>query len=167
MKYITWDIGIIAVACILLAYSFLIKRHKALASLVSVYIAYLVVLTWGDKVVGLFVGDRVVFNSVWIKSNAPSYVIQAITFVSVSFILMNFLKLSGKRSKYSLPEITVYSICAVALATVYVISFLPLDVRNQVVAGSKIVPYLYNYREWVVLAPVLVMIFFGLYHDDD
>jgi hypothetical protein len=167
MQGLTWDIGILALAGLLLAYSFLIRRHKALATLVSVYIAYFVATAWGERVVGLFSGDSLLFNSVWFKANATPFAVQVGLLVVFTILLSSFLKLGGRRSRYGIPEIAVYSITTVSLFTMFVLLLMPEEVRNSVIATSKIAPYIYNWREWVLLVPVFAMVYFGIYGEED
>jgi hypothetical protein len=167
MKFITWDIAILAGFSVLLAYSILIRRHKSLATLVSIYIAYVMTSIWGSRVVEFFSGDRVFMKQVWVKASASPWVIQTVLLILITFILSSFLKLSGKRSKYSIPEITAYAICTMALAVLFILTFVPAELRDQAIQGSKIVPYVYRWREWVLVLPVFTMIFFGIYGNDD
>jgi hypothetical protein len=167
MKSITWDIAILAVGGIFLAYCLLIRKQKSLAALVSVYLAYLVTLSWGDWIAGLFFGERVLLNSVWIKSRAAPYMIEIGLYFLLVTLLTLFMKQGGRRSRYALGETVLYCVLATAFATMAVVSLLPAEVRTTVIAGSKLVPYVYNYREWAVLAPVLVMVFFGITRDEE
>jgi hypothetical protein len=166
MKFLTWDVGILAALCILLAYSILIRKHKALAVLVSVYISYVMTTLWGDQVVQFFTGQRVAFN-VWIQANASPFLIRAILFGLLTILLSSFIKLGGKRSKYSIVEVVAYSVCAVALAGLLLVTLMPADYQHQVLAHSLVLPVLYAWREWVLGIPVFVMILFGIYGNED
>ena len=167
MRPITWDIIIASVFLILLLFCLLIRRHKALSALVSVYIAYIVTVNWGDKTAGLFTGERVLFGFVWLKSAVPSYIVQASLFLLIAVLIMTLVKFSGKRSHYSTLEVSVYVTLAVALGTVFLVAFLPSDIRAKVFSSSKIVPIIYKCRDYIVLIPVIAMMFFGVYNSDD
>jgi len=166
MKFLTWDIGLLAALGILLAYSILIRKHKALAVLVSVYISYVMTTLWGDQVVQFFTGQRVAFN-VWIQANASPFFIKAILFIILVLLLSSFVKLGGKRSKYSMPEVVVYSICAVTLSGLLLVTLMGEPYQSQVLAHSKILPILYTWRQWVLGLPVFAMILFGIYGNEE
>jgi hypothetical protein len=167
MKSITWDVGIVAALALLLAYSLLIRRHKSLATLVSVYVAYFVASSWGERIAQLFSGDRVLFNQVWIKANATPIAVQAFLLILFTFLISSFLKLGGKRSRYSTVEVVAYAICTLAVGLMFILILMPADVRENAMSSSQVLPYVYKWKEWILVAPVFVMIYFGIYGDDD
>jgi len=167
MQFITWDVGIVAAFGVLLAYSLLIRKHKALATLVSVYIAYVVTSIWGDRVNEFFNGQRVLPNQIWVTIKASPFTIQVILLFVVTLLLSSFLKLGGRRSKYTAVEVLVYSVSALALLVLFMITFMTPAMRVQVIHVSKIVPFIYNWREWVLGLPVIFMIFFGIYTHEE
>ncbi|MBU6389040.1 hypothetical protein KGQ71_00835 [Patescibacteria group bacterium] len=165
--FVTWDSGILTVLGLLLAYTLLIRRHKALATLISVYIGYVMATIWSDQIVQFFAGDRVVFNSLWIKANASPFLIQTLVMIILTILLSSFLKLNGKRSKYSVVEVVLYVLFSVAVALVFMLSFMPQPMHEQVLAASHILPYIDRYRELIISLPALLIIFFGVYTDDN
>ena len=167
MKLITWDVGILAALGILLAYSLLIRKHKALATLVSVYVAYVMTSIWGDRIAQFFTGDRVIFHQVWINANTSVLTVQVVFLAVVTLLLSSFIKLGGKRARYSMVEVGVYSVCTLALGVVFVLAFMTPEARAHVLHVSKIAPFLYMWREWVLVIPVFAMVFFGIYGDED
>lgn len=167
MKALTWDVGILAALGLLLAYSLLIRRHKSLAALVSVYIAYFVASSWGERISALLTGDRAIFHQVWVKTNASPHVVQAILLILFTLLISMFIKLGGKRSRYSSFEIVVYGICTVAVGTMFILLFMPEEVRQGVLATSKIAPLIYKWRDWILMVPVIAVIYFGIYGDDE
>lgn len=167
MHALTWDIGILAAFALLLAFSLLIRRHKALATLVSVYIAYFVASSWGDKISSLLTGNQTILHQVWIKTNASPAAVQAVLLVLFTLLISMFIKLGGRRARYSVVEIVVYSICTVAVGAMFVLLFLPDTNREAVLAGSKIAPFIYKWRDWILMLPVIAIIYFGIYGDED
>ena len=77
------------------------------------------------------------------------------------------MKLGGKRGRYGILEVVAYSICTVAVATMFFLLFLPDPVRAGLLDGSKIASMIFEWRDWVLVAPVVVIIFFGIYGDDE
>jgi hypothetical protein len=167
MKFLTWDVAVLAALALLVAYSLLIRRHKALATLVSVYVAYFVAVSWGDKVSQLLSGDKPLYNQVWIQAHATPYATQGALLVLFTLLISSFLKLGGKRSRYSSIEVVAYSICTVAVAFLFILLFLPSDVRTQVLAISRIAAPIYAYRDWVMMVPVAALLYFGIYGEEE
>jgi hypothetical protein len=161
MKFITWDVGIVAAFGILLAYSLLIRKHKSLATLVSIYIAYVVTSIWGGRVEQFFSGDRVLLKQFWIKSSTSPFTIQVIFLLVVTLLLSSFIKLGSKKARYSPLEVALYTISALGLAVLFMTTFMSPEMRAQVMSTSKIVPFIYSWKEWFLGIPVLLMIFFG------
>ena len=164
---ITWDVGIVGASALLLAYSLLFHKHKALATLVSVYISYMVTAGWGDRVAAFFTGDRVAFNQMWIKANLSPFNVKAGLLVLLTFLIAAFLKLGGRKVHYSLIEVTIYAICSVLMIVLGMIAFMPPTVLAHALSVSKIVNTLYGSRDWLPLIPVLAMVFFGMYRGED
>ncbi len=167
MKFITWDAGIIAGFVILLAYSLLIRKHKALATLVSIYIAYVMASTWGPAVADFFAGNRVVANQVWIRANVSPVLVQALMLFLVTFLISTFLKLGGKRSKYSSIEIVLYALGTMGLFVMFVLSFMTPEARDNTLQTSRLVPLIYHFRDWILVVPVFCMVFFGIYTSEE
>lgn len=168
MKFLlTWDSGIVAALGLLLAYSLLIRKHKSLATLVSVYVGYAMAMLWGERISQFFSGDRVFLSQVWIKANASPFLVKSIILVLVAFLLSSFIKLGGRRSRYSAIEVSAYAIATLAITVAFIVSFMEPAMRQQVLSASKIVPYIYDWREWIICAPVFLIVFFGIYGNDD
>ena len=167
VRFITWDTGIVAALGLLLAYSLIIRRHKSLATLVSVYISYLVAATWGLRLAEFFSGQRVLFKALWIQANTSPVIVQSILMVALTFLLAAFIKLGGRRAKYSSPEIIFYAIATLALAVMFILSFMSPALQATAMHHSRILPYVFRWREWILGLPVLGIIFFGIYSDDD
>ena len=167
MRSLTWDIGMIAVVALLVAYSIFIRKHKALATLVSVYISYFIATSWGAQIAQFFSGDRVVLNNLWVKANVTPFSINVALLVVFTFLLSSFMKLGGKRSRYSLIEVALYAACTVSVGFMFIMLMMPDALRETVLQTSKIAPYIYQYREWVLVVPVFVMIYFGIYGDEE
>ena len=167
MQALTWDIGCGAVLALLVAYTVLIRRHKSLATLVSVYIAYFVATAWGERFSALLSGDQVLLHSVWIRAHASPELVQSLLLIIFTFVISAFLKLGGKRSRYGTFEIVTYAICTVAVGSVFVLLFLPDAMRETIIATSRVAPFLYKWREFIMMIPVIAIIYFGIYASDD
>lgn len=167
MKAITWDIGILAVLGLILAYTLLIRRPKALATLLSVYVAYFVAASWGARLAQLFSGDRVLFNQVWIKGAMTPFVASTILLIVFTFLISMFMKLGGSRARYKVFEVTIYAILTVALGVMFTTLFMTPEGREAAFSHSRILPFIYQWRDWILMVPVFVIIYFGIYGDED
>jgi hypothetical protein len=167
MKAITWDIGIAAALGLLLAYTILIRRHKSLATLMSVYMSYFVAASWGSRLAQLFSGDRVLFNQVWIRGALTPVVAQTLLLILFTFVISAFVKLGGSRARYSIVEVVLYSVCTVAVAVMFITLFMTPDGRELAFTHSKILPFIYQWRDWIMMVPVFIIIYFGIYGDEN
>lgn len=167
MQNLTWDISILLGLGILVAYSVFIRRHKSLATLVSVYVAYFVATAWGDKIAGFFSGEQILFNNLWIQANVTPFAVEIAVLILFTVLLSTFLKLGGRRSRYALVEVISYAICTVALLLLFILLLMPPDQRDGILAISKIAPVIFEWREWVVVLPIFIMVYFGIVNDDD
>lgn len=161
MKFLTWDTAILVIFGLLLAYSLLIRKHKSLAVLVSLYIGYVMAITLGPQISDFLSGDRVFLGQLWINANASPFMVKSILMILIAFLLSSFVKLGGKRSRYSAFEILVYAVATLALGTMFILSFMDPAMRNQVLASSTIVPWIDRFQQWILVAPVFIVIFFG------
>lgn len=167
MQGVTWDVGIGIVAAILFVYSFFIRRHKALATVVSVYVAFLIAQNWGDPLAELFSGDRVIFNNVWIQGNITPFVVKISLLSLLVVLLSTFMKLGGRRSRYGLLEVAVYTVSLVALSLTYALLLMPSDMRIAIAEDSYVVRFLIDWKDWVQVVPVFAIIYFGIYGDEE
>jgi len=167
MQGVTWDVGIGIAAAVLFAYSFFIRRHKSLATLVSVDIAFLIAQNWGTPLAQLFSGDRVIFSNVWIQGNITPFVVKVGLFVLLMILLSTFMKLGGKRARYGILEVAVYTICLVALTIVYALLLMPEGMQTAIASESVVVKFLLEWKDWVQVLPVFVIVYFGIYGDEE
>ncbi len=167
MQGVTWDVGIGITAAVLFVYSFFIRRHKALATLVSAYISFLVAQTWGGPLSQLFSGDRVIFSNVWIQGNITPFVVKIGLFVLLMIVLSTFMKLGGRRSRYGILEVAVYTICLVAVSLVFALLLMPEDMRITIASESVITKFLLQWKDWVQVVPVFAIVYFGIYGDEE
>ena len=166
MHYLTWDTGIIAALALLLAYSLLVRKHKSLATLVSVYVGYFIASIWGVTVSQFLHGDRV-FGQLWINANVTTFTVQSVLLVAIAFLISSTIKLGGRRARYSMVEVAVYAVATMAVGISFILSFMTPEMRDSVMASSKIVPYIYQWRQWLTVLPAFAIVFFGLYGNEE
>jgi hypothetical protein len=167
MMAFTWDTGILAVLGVLVTYTVLIRKHKALATLMSAYMAYFVAVSWGDRLAQLFSGDRLLFNQIWIRGAMSPFMGRAVLLLLFTFLISAFLKLGGARGRYSMLEVVCYAVATVGVLAMFLLLFMDPAGREVALAQSRILPVIYEGRDWVLMVPVCVIIFFGIYSDDE
>lgn len=167
MQGITWDVALLMVAAIFVAFCVLVRRPTSLASLVSVYMAYVVTLIWGDRIAQLAHGDHLVVGQiVWNFTTSP-LTIQLACFLTMLIALTIFMKVGGRKSRYTTSEVVINSLLAVIVAAILALSIMPADARIQLLGGSLVLTRLYDWREWLMALPVLSIIAFGMHHGEE
>lgn len=167
MKIPSWDIIIVIIFIVGLAYSFVLRRERTLAALASVYISYLVTLTWGQSVADFFQGNRVIFNQLWIKSDTQTSTIQIVMFLVLFLLLSGFTGFAATKTKISGLAVLLQSFFTIGLAISSSISFLDNDKKAQLFEASKFAGLIWQYHPFWLLAPVLVLIFMGIRYGEN
>jgi hypothetical protein len=162
---LSWDAIILTIAGVLAAYSIVVRRHKALATLVAAYIGYLVAVVWGPRLAGLFSADSA--GGVWVAASVTPYMVSIALLLIVTFLLSSFMKLGGKRGRYGILEVIVYALLTVLLILVALLMLMPESMRAEVFLSSRIAPFVYAWREWVIALPVFAMVYFGVFRDEE
>ena len=164
---ITWDIGIGLVLAGILTFTLLIRKHKALSMLVSTYIAFFVSESWAGPVTSFFKGERTLFSNFWVQANVNQYTVSLTLFFSFIILLSMFVKLSGKRSRYSAFEVVTYGVSTTALWLIFILQVMPPSLKNAVLQASQFAPVVYDWRDYVLAVPLFLMIYFGIYHNEE
>ena len=166
---ITFDVILIALAFVLGAFTVIIKRQASMAVLLASYVAYVTVLVWGDTILGLINKQQVVIGGVSFGVSVGVIPLTALLFWVITFAVAVLGKLGGGGNHHqrSLPEAVVYSVVAVAVLAVLSVSIIPKPLQAQVLQGTNVLSFLFNYRDWVVAAPVALVILFSLRHGDE
>jgi len=167
MHFLTWDTGIVAALVLLLLYSLVIQKHKALSVLLSMYVAYVVASTWGDQVVDFFLGSRTLPGGVWVKANLAPYEVRVGLFVLATIVLASFVKIGARRAKYGTLEVVAYSVLTIALGALFILFFMDPTSRALAVSHSRLLPLVIMFKQWILGLPVVAMVLFGIYGSEE
>jgi hypothetical protein len=140
------------------AYSVLLRKEKAIATLAATYIALVITNSFGQTVFEFFNGNKVVANQIWIRSNASlSTVMIGLFLLSVVFI-SGAISASLRKADTGVMEIVIISALNVGLMISAVFSFMPTEMRDGYIQGSKIAQLIVHYPLiWTVLPPVALI----------
>jgi len=164
---ITLDVSVVVVAALLAAFSILVHRHASFAVLLSSYLSYVTVLLWGDRITSAAAGQHISVSGVSYDIAALAIPIPVIIFWVLTLGVAGLGKLDGRGRQRSLVEVVVYSVVAAAVIAVLSLSLFSADARQLYISRSGILPFLYNNRDWVLAAPIALVIIFSLKRGDE
>lgn len=137
------------------AYTLLLRREKAVATLAATYISLVVTNAFGQTIFEFFNGNKVVANQVWIRSNASLTTVMIVTFLIGIVFTSGAISSHIHRAQSSAIEVVIISALNIALIISAVFSFMSPDMRATYVAGSKIAQIIVqNNLVWILLPPL-------------
>lgn len=159
----SWDLAIIVLFLIGMAFGYILQREKIVATLISVYVALVVTQVFSGNVFEFFQGDKTLFNQVWIKSESSPFTIRVIIFMAVIMLLSAKGGISGAKAKgvFSPIEILGFSFLTVALILSSIFQFMPLESREAFMASSRMATIIIKYNVYWVVIPVAILIALG------
>lgn len=159
----TWDLVIAMLFLVGLAYGFILQREKIIATILSVYVALVLVAVLSGDISAFFAGDKTLFNQFFIKSNASPFTIKTIIFLGTVILLSSRGGFSGEggRGLLSPLEIGAYSFLNTALILSSIFSFMPEAQRQLFVESSRLARMVIEKQIWWLLLPIVLMIVIG------
>lgn len=140
------------------AYSLLLRREKAVATLAATYIALVVTNNFGQTIFEFFNGNKVVANQIWIRSNASLTTVMIVTFLLGIVFISGAISSHFRRADSSATEVIILSALNIALMISAIFSFMSPDMRAGYLAGSKIAQIIAsNALIWTVLPPIALI----------
>lgn len=137
------------------AYTLLLRREKAVATLAATYMSLVIANAFGQTIFEFFNGNKVVANQIWVRSNASLTTVMIATFVIGIVFLSGAISTHIHRSESSAVEVIIISALNIALVISTIFSFMSPDMRAGYVAGSKIAQIIVqNNLIWIVLPPI-------------
>jgi hypothetical protein len=159
----TWDVFIGLAFLVGVAYSFLLRREKAITTLCSVYIGMVIASSFSETVYKFFNGNATIANSVWIKSNASVSTIAIVLFLLSIFLISGaIISSASKAGDVSPVEVIVYGILTVALIVSSILGFLAPETRTHIMDASRVAKILYNERTLIVVAAPLILVLLNM-----
>lgn len=162
----TWDLVLLVFGGASVVYG-LMLRERVLVTLLGAYAGMIVADRWGETIYRLVVDNApAVLNQNVISSNVSVLTMQIILFAVVMLII------ALKGGVLIHPEslgigvmshvvLMLYGFLGAVLVASALLGFLPQDQLAVIYENSKWAKYLVDYQSWVLVAPLLVMMFSG------
>ena len=158
----SWDLIIALFFIITIAYGFILQRDKTVITLISVYVALVVVQILTGPIQDFFAGDRTIFGQIFIKSSASPFTIRTVIFAGVIALVSAKSGLASKgENSISSIEIFGYSFLNAALILSSVFYFMPDATRETYASMSRIANFVISYHNWWVVLPLILLVVMG------
>jgi len=162
MSVPSWDLIITLFFIVTIAYGFILQRDKTVVTLISIYVALIIVQTLSGPIQEFFAGEKTVFGQLFIKSSASPFTISVLLFAAVIAIVTAKSGLSSKgESSISPIEIFGYSFLNAALIISSIFYFMPEVTRVHYADISKLANFIINYHTWWIVLPLVLLIVTG------
>lgn len=162
----TWDLVLLAFGGASVVYG-LMLRERVLVTLLGAYAGMIVADRWGETLYKLLTDQGgAVLKEQLVQGNLSVFTVQIALFAAVMLIvalkggvLIHPESLGIGFMSYG--ALVLYGLLGALLVASAVLGFLPQEQLSAVYEGSKVAKYLVDYQQWVLLAPMLVMLFSG------
>lgn len=140
-----------AVGC---AYTVLLRREKAIATLAATYISLVVTNNFGQTIYEFFNGNKVLAGQIWVRSNASLTTVMIGTFLLGIIFFGGAISSSVHKSDSTAIEVTIISALTIALILSSVLTFMTPEMRDGFIATSKVVASIVKFGPaWAIVPP--------------
>ena len=138
----------------------MMQREKIMAALLASYMGIVLVSIWAEPIKQFFEGKKTIANT-WVESGASPATIKIFLFLIIVGLVAAKADIAvGRDSSLMAPlEIFAYSFITGALIASTVFSYLPDTIQNAIIAQTKLVHYLKDYRTLLLIAPIILIVF--------
>lgn len=164
----TWDLLILVFAIVAIVFGVAMGRERSMVGVLASYIGLVVANFWGNAVYGLIGGQTSaqVGSAVAFSATASPFFIKAGIFILILVLLIikgDFLKraMTSHVGLNSIITSVIYSALNAGLIIMALTSFLGDSQRTSLLEQSKIINMVTQYQTWLVVLPVVMMIFLG------
>lgn len=156
----TWDLFLGIFVAITVLYGFMMQREKIMAALLASYMGMVVVSVWAEPIKQFFEGKKTIANT-WVASGASPATIKIFLFLIIVGLVAAKADIAvGRDSSLMAPiEILAYSFITGILIASTVFSYLPPETQATVLAQTRLVHFLSDYRTIWLIAPILLIVF--------
>lgn len=160
----SWDLFITLFFIIGIAYGFMLQREKVVVTTIATYAAIVVTQIFGDTVQQFFQGDKTILGQIFIRANTTPFTIQIGLFVAVIALISAKAGLSGGKGKGMMSplEIIGHSFLGTALILSTILSFMPIEEQQSIMAQSNLAAKLINMHNIWVILPIIGLIASGI-----
>lgn len=162
----TWDLVLLVFGGASIVYG-LMLRERVIVTLLGAYAGMIVADRWGEAIYRLVTENApAVLNQDVISGNVSVLTMQIILFAVVMLVV------ALKGGVLIHPEslgvgvmshivLMLYGVLGAALVASAILGFLPQGQLDVIYENSKWARYLVDYQSWVLIAPMIVMLFSG------
>lgn len=159
MISLSWDLFI--TLCLIAGgiAGFILEREKLAIILTSVYIALAVAMVWGETIYKLISANSRLFGSF----SVSLWVVEVALFILFILLLAARGGLSAEtKETFWSPFIMAFlGILTVGLILSSIFSFMPLELRENLLSTSRFASLIWRFKAWWVLLPPIVLIITG------
>lgn len=165
MNIPSWDVLLLAVGGVFIAFAVIALHSRIIGSLLSAYAAYLIASVWGTPLFELLIGKRAIFGFS-LSINVEEYVIKAGLFIALWLLFTTFVGFARK-TRMPLYEVIIHAFFTVSFAISSVLTFMTDEQRAAIIDKSAVAKVLFNYHAILLVIPVIGLLFSAIRHDDD
>lgn len=160
----SWNLAIIVIFLMGIAFGYILQRDKIVATLLSVYVGLIMTQAVSGTLQQFFEGSTTL-NQFWVNLHASPFSIRAGVFMLTITLLSAKAGISGGKTKGLLSpiEIVAYSIFTTGLILSSLFYFMPAESRIAFVESSKFAGLVINNYMWWIILPVLTLIIGGFF----
>lgn len=165
MSIPNWDVLLLAVAGVFLAFAIVALHSRIIGSLLSVYAAYLIANVWGHSLWQILTGGQPLFGFS-LSLSVPEYVVTSSLFIALWLLFTTFV---GFARKVHMPlwEVLIHASFAISFAISSVLTFMNDEQRALITGQSAAANLLFNQHKLLLIVPVFFLLFSAIRHDDD
>lgn len=162
----TWDLFLTLFFIIGIAYGLILQKDKTILTLISIYVALVVVNALAPTIQSLLTGEETIMGQVFIRSDASPFTVKIILFILIVALVSTKSGLSGEKASGLLSpiELFAYSFATTALTASSIFNFMPDATKSEFAASSNFANIIIQYNVWWVILPVVLLIVSGFIH---
>lgn len=160
----SWNLAIIVIFLMGIAFGYILQRDKIVATLLAVYVGLIMTQAVSGTLQQFFEGSKTL-NQFWVNLNASPFAIRTVIFMLTITLLSAKSGISGGKTKGMLSpiEIIVYSTLTTGLILSSIFYFMPTESREAFAASSHLVNFIIKSYVWWIVLPVLCLIVMGFF----
>lgn len=160
----SWNLAIIVIFVLGIAFGYILQRDKIVATMLSVYVALIVTQAISGTMQQFFEGQATL-NKFWINLHASPFTIRLVIFMGVITLLSAKSGVSGGKTKGLLSpiEVVTYSILTTGLILSSIFFFMPPESRDAFSGASKMAGFIISHYVWWIVLPVIALIGMGFF----
>lgn len=160
----SWNLAIIVIFLMGIAFGYILQREKIVATMLSAYVGLIMTQAVSGTLQQFFQGSTTL-NQFWLNLHASSFSIRVVVFMLTITLLSAKSGVSGGKTKGLLSpiEIVIYSILTTGLILSSIFNFMSPEARMAFAQNSTMANLIINYYLWWIILPVLALIVGGFF----